>query len=345
MGRGGRGGGGGGGRSHSSGGSRGFSSRSSSGRSRGGGGFSSGSHSSFGGGYSSSHHHVYHHTYGPGFYGGMGDYHGPMNNFYYRAPAVHFNPAAFLFRTIRNVFIGILIFVIIIALNMPDSGSDITKSTVERTKLDSSYVNESDTYCTDTLQWISSSYKLERGMEVFYDKTGVQPYLYICDNLDGDRSGYYSQAQQEEFGNKLYDELFDDEGHVLLVFCEYADSQYVSFVTVGTAAKTVLDEEAREILLDYVDHYYYSDYDDDEFFSLAFEKAGERIMKVQKSHAWIVVLVIAGIVAVIFILKWLEKRSDRKVEKMKAAQDILNTPLNEFSDDNVENLAGKYENK
>lgn len=338
MGRGGR--GGGGGHSFSSGGSRGFSSHSSSSRSRGGySGFSGGS-SNFNSGYNSR---------GPMFYGGpvfFGGpiYHQPRNNLYYRAPMMSFNPLSFVFRTFRNIFWGILICIIIVTVASPgSSNSEITRSTVERTKLDSSMVNELDEYYSDNLGWIDSSYTLERGMKEFYSQTGVQPYLYLCDNLDGDYSGFYSEDTQEKFGNKLYEELFDDEGHILLVFCEYRSSEYVSFCVVGSAAKTVMDDEAREILLDYVDHYYYSDYEDDEFFSLAFEKAGSRIMTVEKSRGWIVAVAVIALIALIILFRQLEKRRDKKLEQMKAAQDILNTPLNEFNDDNVEDLAGKYE--
>lgn len=343
MGRGGR--GGGGGRSFSSGGSRGFSSHSSSGRSRGG-------YSGFGSGRSSNNSGYRGPMFygGPSFFGGPHIYHQPRNNLYYRAPMMSFNPLSFVFRTFRNILVGILVCVIIVTISAPSgSNSEITRSTVERTKLDGSMVNELDEYYTDNLGWIGSSYTLERGMKEFYKQTGVQPYLYICDNLDGDYSGYYSEDKQEEFGNKLYEELFSDEGHILLVFCEYVtpehDTKYVSFCTVGNAAKTVIDEEAREILLDYVDHYYYSDYEDDEFFSLAFEKAGDRIMTVERSKGWIVAVAIILLIALIILFRQLEKRRDKKLEQMKAAQDILNTPLNEFSDDNVEGLAGKYEDK
>ena len=222
------------------------------------------------------------------------------------------------------------------------SRSKVTKSTVEREKLDESYVTETN-YYKDELGWIGSESTLESGLKSFYEDTGVQPYLYICNNIEGDKSGNYTDAQLESFGNDIYNKTFTDEGHVLVVFCEYADSQYRSFCIVGNAAKTVIDEEAREILLDYIDHYYFSDYDDDEFFSIAFKKAGGDIMRVEKSHAWIVVLVMIVIIGAIIILKQVEKHHDKKLQKLKAEQDILNTPLSEFGDDNVEDLAGKYE--
>lgn len=250
-------------------------------------------------------------------------------------------------RMLRTIFIGILIFIVIVALGLANvnRNSDITKSTVERTKLESDLVNETDYYYEDTLGWISSSYTLEEGMKDFYSKTGVQPYLYICDNLDGvnSYSEVNSQTVQEEFGNRLYDSLFNDEGHLLLVFCEYDFSEYVSFCIVGTSAKTVMDEEAREILLDYIDHYYYSDYEDDEYFSKAFSAAGERIMKVEKSHTWIIVLAVIILLALIILINFFTKRREKKLQQMQAAQNILNTPLDQ-SAGTAEDLARKYDN-
>ena len=325
MGRGGGGGGSrGGGGSH--GGSRGFGMHSSGGSHR--GEYSGGSHSSY---HSSYHSSGYHHHYnsGPTFFIGG-------------SPGMYASHFISKFLTTILIFTFLIIYSCMFSSN---SSGDITKSTVEREKLDSSYVQTSSDYYTDNLNWIESAYTLQSGMQNFYEKTGVQPFLYITDNINGDKSGNYSQSEAQTFANKIYDENFSDEGHIVVVFCEYRTGEYVSFYTVGTAAKTVIDDEAGNILLDYIDHYYYSDYDDDEFFAKAFSEAGKRIMTVQKSHAWIVVLAIIALIAIIIIVKFLKKKQKQKSDDLKRAQDILNTPLHEFGDDNVENLAGKYENK
>ena len=326
MGRGGRSGGGGGSSHSSSGGSRGFGMHSS-GSSR--GGYNGGSHSS--GIHSSG-----------SFHSGV-HYHGGPTFINVGAPPLNF--AANYIVKIFFIFFIFSMFLSVIPSGKTDNS--ITKSTIQREKLDSSYVNETDEYCTDTLNWISSEYTLEEGMKYFYNKTGVQPYLYITDNRNGDKSGNYQKAICQDFANKIYDELFTDEGHILVVFCEYSQGNYVSFYTVGKAAKTVIDEQAGDILLDYIDHFYYSDYDDDEFFSKSFKNAGDRIMTVQKSHKWIVVTAVIMLIAIIIIIMFLKKRQKQKAENLKRAQDILNTPLDEYgnSSDNAENLAGKYENK
>ena len=162
--------------------------------------------------------------------------------------------------------------------NYNTSSYSVSNNTRRRAKLSPDKCHEINSYYTDELDWIHNSTKLERGMKTFYQKTGIQPYLYICDNIDGDRSGNYTLDKQEDFGNDLYDKYFEDEGHVILVFCEYRDSEYVCFTVAGRDAKTILDDDGREILLDSIDDLYYSDLEDEEFFSKAFENAAKKLM-------------------------------------------------------------------
>ena len=100
------------------------------------------------------------------------------------------------------------------------SSTSYTSETSEtvREKLDSSAVNETGWY-TDEGDLISSSSTLEAGLEEFYEATGVQPYVYILES--GSVSSVNDIVDQAE---ELYDELFTDEGHFLLVFCESSSS-------------------------------------------------------------------------------------------------------------------------
>ena len=53
-------------------------------------------------------------------------------------------------------------------------------------------------------------------MKTFYQKTGVQPYLYITDNIDGSQSP--SEADVRDFAFSLYDRLFPMRPPVLIFF-------------------------------------------------------------------------------------------------------------------------------
>jgi len=238
------------------------------------------------------------------------------------------------------IIVAFVMFSFISYNSSTSSGStEVTKSTVAREPLPAGSVNETD-YYTDELGWITNPTKLMTGLKNFYNRTGVQPYLYITDTVNGSHNP--STEELDSYANELYDELFTDEAHILLVFYEYDDS-YMDRYVCGTQAKTVIDSEAADILLDYIDKYYYDDsLSDEEFFSTAFDKAGERIMTVTKSP-WIKVLSIIGIVALVIILFiWWKKAKAQKNLEAEQTKKILETPLDEFGDSEAEELSKKY---
>ena len=208
------------------------------------------------------------------------------------------------------------------------SGGSITPSTVERTPLDRKYVTTTDWY-TDELGWIHSGSTLEAGMKEFFDKTGVQPYLYLTDTVNG--TTIPSEEDMDSYANQLYDELFDDEGHILLLFYEHnSDGNYREWYVCGAMAKTVLDQEACDILLDYVDHYYYSDLTEDEMFSRAFSEAAGRIMAVTRSPLPIILVAAAALAIVIIAFIWWRKAKKQKNLEAEQKARILNTPIEEL---------------
>lgn len=244
------------------------------------------------------------------------------------------------------IIILILVMVIIFALSYSGGSSGgssgITASTVEREPLPKGSVNET-AYYNDTLGWIGNRTKLESGLKSFYNKTGVQPYLYITDSINGNNNP--TQDEMESYANGLYDELFTDEAHLLLVFFEY-NGRYMDWYIAGTQAKQVIDTEAADILLDYIDRYYYeSGLTDEEFFSKSFSDAADRIMTVTRSP-WISVLVVIGVVVLALILFiWWNKAKKQKNIEAKQMEDILNTPLDRFGSTEADDLAKKYEDK
>lgn len=224
----------------------------------------------------------------------------------------------------------------------PSSGS-VAASTVQREALPASAVNETGYYTDADGDWIHNASTLEDGMRYFYKKTGVQPYLYIDEN-----GSVTSSEQITEQAQGLYDQLFDDEGHFLLVFCDDGDGGYYYAYGVGTQAKTVMDDQAVGILVDYLDRYYYDmSLSEEEIFSNTFSKTADRIMTVTGSTArtvtWViggvaVVAIIAGVVVIV-----VKKKAQQREAEAKRTQDILNTPLEKFGSDEVEELAKKYQ--
>ena len=217
------------------------------------------------------------------------------------------------------------------------SSGSVAKSTVEREPLPASASNETG-YYTDEEDWFSRPSTLESGLKHFYQKTGVQPYVYVV----GSSHGTTISALQA-FADEQYDVLFTDEAHYLMVFYDNGSGGYSWAYSVGSQAKTVMDNEANEILADYIDRYYYDNtITDEEFFSLSFEKTADRIMTVTKSAAAYIMPVV-GVVAVLLIaFIWWRAAVKARQKKAEQTAQILNTPLEEMGDPDLEDLERKY---
>ena len=221
--------------------------------------------------------------------------------------------------------------------------SSVAASTVEREALPASAVNETAYYTDADGDWIHNASQLESGLRHFYKKTGVQPYVYILPN-----GTTTSTSDLQSRAEKLYGELFTDDAHFILVFCDDGEGGYNCGYAVGSQAKTIMDSEAISILADYLDRYY-SDFSlsEEEIFSKAFSDAADRIMTVTGSTARTTTKVLGGVAVVALIagtvIIVVKKRDEQKKAEAKRTQDILNTPLEKFGSDEVEELAKKYQ--
>lgn len=221
------------------------------------------------------------------------------------------------------------------------SSSGVTKSTVKRDKLKLNLSDEAG-YFTDECGWIQNRTTLEKGLKSFYDETGILPYVYIIDNVAGDYDP--STQKLEQFAETQYEQLFDDEGHILLVFWDY-NGAYEYTLWLGADTVSIMDTEACDILFDYIDYYYYAAATEDEFFADAFAQAGEHMMKVTRSSGYYVVIVLVAGAAVFVVYKTIKSRKEKKDERKKKAEEILNTPLETFGSGgaDIDELAKKYE--
>lgn len=249
------------------------------------------------------------------------------------------------------VIIAVVLLVLAIVFGLPScsgctsgssaSGGSIATSTIEREALPSSAAQATGYYTDEDGTWIGQPSKLESGLKSFYNDTGVWPYVYILPN--GQTT---SISELQTMAEQLYDELFDDEAHFLLVFCDNGYGGYSCGYAVGSQAKTIMDDEAITILGDYLDRYYNDlSIDEEEIFSKTFEDTGERIMTVQKSPlvpivVCVTIVVVAGAVVII-----VHKRGEQKERERKHTEEVLKTPLEKFgdTDSEAERLAKKYE--
>lgn len=190
---------------------------------------------------------------------------------------------------ITTLFTMLLILVVFAAMSTssctsvfldPGSGqSGATQvSTKVRTKLSSSDCTPIDAWYEDLAEWIDDPSAVTTGMQQFYRKTGVQPYLIVATNIDGEKD--YDVSQVETYMRDRYDELFgNDDGHLILLFCEPYDGEYDPYLLVGSKAQSVIDTEAEDIIYDAVDNYYTdASLSNSAYFGKIFSESGDSIM-------------------------------------------------------------------
>lgn len=189
----------------------------------------------------------------------------------------------------------------------------LTKSTIQRKALPSDQCAKSDNwYQNDTGRIISAGDEdiIIAGMEYFYEKTGVQPFLWVYPYYDK-LFEYHSVSERKEYELQLmankYEELFkSDGGHVLIVLSDSSrlPSKYFWMCYPGESAKMqVMDDEAAKILVDCLSYIFEQDTAHPGLsISNAFVKAGDTIMTDQTFISYAVAIVIVGALLLITII-------------------------------------------
>lgn len=316
---------------HSSGGfGGGHSSGGFSGGGRSSGGFSSGGgRSSFGGS-----------DYrGPGgFYGGwMGPGWGP------RPPKLNgYNP--FSFYTILIIMI-----IIIILAYATTPRSSVPSNKTQRTAL-SGVVNKTDWY-EDNLNWITNKNVLISGLEDFYKKTGIQPYiLFVSYSPEYWIGTNINATSADNYLEKVYAEKFTDEAHFIFAYFACSNDtksemdgefRYLS----GYSADTIMDSEAISILWGYFEkNYYDTSLSIEKMISNTFSETAKSIMSAP-TNGWDfakILFSIIGIIVVVWIFYLILKAKNKRAkEKEEYTKDILNKPLETFGTD-TSDLEDKY---
>lgn len=209
---------------------------------------------SHGGGYhgSSWHHGPHYHSH---YYGGWGW--GPM-----------YDPGPPRRSSFISTIMAFIIILIILAMVMsmsapaPTSSNKVAKNTKERTAL-SGVVNKTDWY-EDRIGWISNRSTLISGLETFYNKTGVQPYIlfvpYSSEYWSGDS---INATTADSYLETVYSSKFSDEGHFIFAYFQCRNDsksemdgefRYLS----GYSADTIMDSEAISIFWGYFEKNYYN---------------------------------------------------------------------------------------
>lgn len=194
-------------------------------------------------------------------------------------------------------------------------------------------------YATDEINGASGIRRTEDACEEFYETVGVPIYFYTEEAFEG--------SDEVAYAEELYDTLFRDENHLLMVYCDNLDIwSYCSGSNVPTSVVNAED------LLDHMEKYWFD-------YSLSYDEVlAKSVLAYQKSLTgsgsdgagfFSMVLFLAGGVVLVyavytFVSKGKEAERYEEEAKNIQAQIILSKPLETFGNQEINDLKNKYDN-
>lgn len=218
--------------------------------------------------------------------------------------------------------------------------SDVT-STINREKIENP-IPYDNSCIKDELGYVENTSKLSKNLKNFYNKTGIQPYIY----LKSYDETLTSDSQKDNYAQNWYEQNIDNEDTFLFVYYEDQDPNEIGYMAYvnGKQVTSVMDSEAVNIFWNYIDRYWTDDsLSTVEVFTKTFNSTANTIMEKSTTSNDIIkiICIIVGIIIVIGgIIYILRMKFKRDKEKAKETVEILKTPL-----DKSDELRDKYLNE
>lgn len=218
--------------------------------------------------------------------------------------------------------------------------SDVT-STINREKIENP-ISYDNNCIKDELGYVENTSKLSKNLKNFYNKTGIQPYIY----LKSYDETLTSDSQKDNYAQNWYEQNIDNEDTFLFVYYEDQDPNEIGYMAYvnGKQVTSVMDSEAVNIFWNYIDRYWTDNsLSTVEVFTKTFNSTANTIMEKSTTSNDIIkiICIIVGIIIVIGgIIYILRMKFKRDKEKAKETVEILKTPL-----DKSDELRDKYLNE
>lgn len=218
--------------------------------------------------------------------------------------------------------------------------SDVT-STINREKIENPIPYDNNCI-KDELGYVENTSKLSKNLKNFYNKTEIQPYIY----LKSYDETLTSDSQKDNYAQNWYEQNIDNEDTFLFVYYEDQDPNEIGYMAYvnGKQVTSVMDSEAVNIFWNYIDRYWTDDsLSTVEVFTKTFNSTANTIMEKSTTSNDIIkiICIIVGIIIVIGgIIYILRMKFKRDKEKAKETVEILKTPL-----DKSDELRDKYLNE
>lgn len=131
---------------------------------------------------------------------------------------------------------------------------------------------------------ISSDAALTEGLEYFYSRTGVQPYVMLLPYEEAFWSnGEWQEEAADTYLANVYNDTFTDGGHLIFAYfgCENDTEEMngVFHFYYGSSAPAIMNQEAEAIFRDYfAENHSSSDLDVSELIGNTFAQTADQIM-------------------------------------------------------------------
>lgn len=240
--------------------------------------------------------------------------------------------------SIGGILTAIFFLFVFLFVFVSSFSNDKQVSTRNREKIENPVAYTND--CVkDEIGYVEDVSALSRNLQNFYNKTGIQPYIY----LKAYDASLSTDAEKEEYAKDWYAKNIDNEDTFLYVYFEGADPDEVGYMAYvnGKEVTSVMDAEAVSIFWNYIDRYWTDgSLTMVQVFTKTFDSTAKTIMtksttgKDLAKKGILFGTVLVGAVAVIVILRMHYKRQK---EKAQETVEILNTPL-----DHQDNIRDRY---
>lgn len=219
----------------------------------------------------------------------------------------------------NSMFVIIVVLIIIIIYTLYSQFSlnaSITKSTVERVKIESAFDSKTDPVYFDEYGAVDDDKAMRNAAKDFHAKTGVIPYVYfVTSTLETSDEELSKQADE------FYKENFDDENHFIIFFDGLQPGYYLG-TSIGENAKTVMDAEAVQIFKDFLSKYYEARQTNNQTYMVnTLRYTAERVMSTlpySKNSLIFSIIVIAILIVVIVV--WIFRRNKEQSDQDKTIE-------------------------
>lgn len=149
-------------------------------------------------------------------------------------------------------------------------------------------------------------------MREFYERTGVQPFLIVTNTvgMGSVQEEYPGDDALEKYSNDQYDERFEDEGHLLIVYYEDAETYYYTWWVAGSAAhESIITYDVMDSFWETFDGQLYYSNDLGRAFEIAFKETADEICpEASPVGGFIFALIcVAAVVVLAVVIKKLNK--------------------------------------